>query len=116
MTINNDYHCQHAENNLTAIPEESTVQAIASFYKVFGDMTRMKILFSLRLAPLCVHDISKLLGIEQSAISHQLKILRDHGAVKRERIGKNNHYSLDDIHVEQILDLGLEHIEHKNKR
>jgi len=114
MTINNDYHCDHAESNLESIPKDTTVSTIASFYKVFGDITRVKILFSLRKAPLCVHDISKLLGVEQSAISHQLKVLRDQGVVKRERIGKNNHYSLDDTHVEKILDLGLEHVEHKN--
>lgn len=113
MNINNDYHCDHAESNLESIPQETRVKAIASLYKVFGDATRVKILFSLRKAPLCVHDISKLLDVEQSAISHQLKILRDQGVVKRERIGKNNHYSLDDSHVEKILDLGLEHVEHK---
>lgn len=113
MAINNDYHCNHAEANKKSIPESSTVDSIASFYKVFGDSTRIRILFSLRNAPLCVHDISKMLDVEQSAVSHQLKVLRDQGVVKRERIGKNNHYSLDDEHVEAILDLGLQHVEHK---
>lgn len=115
MTINNGYHCDHALSNLESIPIATTINSIASLYKVFADATRVRILFSLRKAPLCVHDISLLLDVEQSAVSHQLKILRDQGVVKRERIGKNNHYSLDDSHVERILDLGLEHVEHKNE-
>lgn len=83
---------------------------LADFYKIFGDTTRVKILYALDKSELCVCDISALLGMSLSAVSHQLKILRDSNLVKTKRDGKVIYYSLSDDHVKSILECGIEHI------
>lgn len=90
-----------------------TLYDLAEFFKVFGDSTRIRILTALLDGSKCVFHIAEELDMGQSAISHQLRILRNAGLVKREREGKTIFYSLDDEHVEQIIDLGLTHILHK---
>lgn len=84
------------------------------FFKVLGDPTRMKIILELATGPLCVNDLTKALEMEQSAISHQLKILKEAKVVKSKKIGKNVFYSFDDDHVEKIISIAIEHINHKN--
>lgn len=83
---------------------------LSEFYKIFGDQTRLRILDALLNKPLCVSEISELLDMTQSAISHQLKNLRASNLVKTEKIGKNVYYSISDEHIKIILKYRLEHI------
>ena len=83
---------------------------LSEFYKIFGDQTRLRILDALLNKPLCVSEISELLDMTQSAISHQLKNLRSSNLVKGEKNGKNVYYSISDDHIKIILKYGLEHI------
>lgn len=83
---------------------------LSEFYKIFGDQTRLRILDALLNKPLCVNEISELLDMTQSAISHQLKNLRASNLVKTDKIGKNVYYSISDEHIKTILKYGLEHI------
>ena len=91
---------------------EEEVFFLADLFKVFGDSTRIKILYLLLEGELCVTDIAASLSMSQSSISHQLKILKQNRLVKFRREGKTIFYSLDDHHVVNILNQGLEHIEH----
>ncbi|MDR1410640.1 MAG: metalloregulator ArsR/SmtB family transcription factor, partial [Spirochaetaceae bacterium] len=93
-----------------AMPEEETLLNLADLFKMFGDSTRVKILCALFNAEMCVCDIAALLGMTQSAISHQLRALRQTKLVKYRRDGKVVYYSLDDDHVKNIFDLGLLHV------
>lgn len=92
------------------MPEEEILYDLAEFYKVFGDTTRIKILYILSKSEMCVCDISQLLGVSQSAVSHQLRMLKQMKLVKYRREGKSVFYSLSDHHIEMILSQGLEHI------
>lgn len=87
---------------------------LADFFKIFGDSTRIKILYSLFQSEMCVNDLVKELGMTQSAISHQLRLLRQNDIVKFKKDGQSAIYSLDDEHVSILLDKGIEHIRHKN--
>lgn len=91
------------------IPIEEEIFDLAEFFKVFGDPTRLKILFLLSKGELCVHDISSALEMEQTAISHQLRSLRQVNLVRYRKEGRHAHYSLNDNHVKEILKIGLEH-------
>ena len=93
--------------------EEKQLSAVSEFFKVLGDETRMKIINVLSHGELCVSDIAAALEMTQSAVSHQLKLLRMAGQVKARREGKSIYYSLDDQHVIDILDEALTHIRHK---
>ena len=84
---------------------------LAEVFKVFGDSTRIKILYVLFEAELCVCDIAQLLNMTQSAISHQLRILKQNRLVKNRRDGKSVFYSLADSHVKTIISQGMEHIQ-----
>lgn len=83
---------------------------LSEFYKIFGDQTRLRILDALLNKPLCVNQISEILDVTPSAISHQLKNLRSSNLVKGEKNGKNVYYSISDDHIKIILRYGLEHI------
>lgn len=87
---------------------------LADFYKIFGDTTRVKILYALDQSELCVNDISAKLGMSVSAVSHQLHTLRESDLVRTKRDGKVIYYSLADEHVRTILECGIEHLEEKN--
>lgn len=93
-----------------AIFREDLLCDLAELYKVFGDSTRIKILSALRNAELCVCDIANLLGMSMSAISHQLRILKQARLVRFRREGKTVFYSLADDHVNTILGQGMEHV------
>lgn len=95
------------------MPAEETLYDLAELFKVFGDSTRIKILWALDSAEMCVCDIAVLLNMTQSAISHQLRVLKQAKLVKNRREGKVVYYSLDDDHVKQIFDQGLIHINEK---
>ena len=93
------------------MPPEEELQDLAEFFKVFGDATRLKILSVLLCSEMCVYDIATLLGMSQSAISHQLRILKQNKLVKSRREGKSIFYSLADDHVRTIINQGRDHIE-----
>ena len=86
------------------------LEELADLYKVFGDSTRVKILTALTQSEMCVSEISEFLEITQSAVSHQLRVLKTSGLVKIKRSGKNIYYSLADEHVGTIIDCGMEHL------
>lgn len=92
------------------MPAEETLFDLAELFKIFGDSTRIKILYVLFESEMCVCDIAQLLGMTQSAISHQLRSLKQSRLVKARREGKTVFYSLADGHVRTILDQGMEHV------
>lgn len=95
------------------MPNEEDLMDLADFFKVFGDTTRVSILCALFKSEMCVCDIAALLGMTKSAISHQLRVLKQSKLVKNRRDGKVVYYSLDDEHVKNIFDQGLSHVEEK---
>ncbi len=99
------------ESNTVFLPEEETLYDLAELFKIFGDSTRIKILYALFEAELCVNDIAEQLNLSQTAVSHQLRILRQNKLVSGRKEGKNVRYSLADDHVRTIIGMGLEHIE-----
>jgi ArsR family transcriptional regulator len=92
---------------------EEVIYDIADFFKVFGDSTRIRILYTLIDHEMCVSELVQKLNMNQSAISHQLRVLRQNDLVKFRKDGKTVYYSLDDSHVTVLLQQGLEHILHK---
>ena len=93
--------------------EEDTLNKLAEFFKIVGDTTRVKILFALDQNEMCVCDIANVLEMTKSSISHQLGTLRRSGIVKCRKLGKEVFYSLDDEHIKQVFEIGVEHIEHR---
>ena len=98
------------------LPSDETLYDLAELFKVFGDTTRIKILYALFASEMCVCDIADLLGMTHSAISHQLRVLKQARLVKFRKEGKVVYYSLDDNHISQIFDCGLAHIQESCKR
>ncbi len=96
---------------LDSQPADEYLYDLAELFKVFGDSTRIRILYALFESELCVGDMAQLLGISQSAVSHQLKILKDAKLVRFRRDGKIIFYMLDDDHVRTMLSMGMEHVE-----
>lgn len=92
-------------------PDDEYLYELADLFKVFGDTTRIKILYALFESELCVGDIALVLGMSQSAVSHQLRVLKDSKLIKFRREGKVIFYSLDDDHVRTIMSMGMEHVE-----
>ena len=92
------------------IPSEDVLYDLTELFRVFGDSTRMRILYALFEAELCVCDIAALLGMTQSAISHQLRALKNVRLVRSRREGKTVYYSLADSHVRTMINQGLEHV------
>ena len=92
------------------MPSEDTLYDLTELFRIFGDSTRVRILYVLFEAEMCVCDIAALLGMTQSAISHQLRALKNARLVKARREGKTVFYSLADDHVKTIIDQGLEHV------
>lgn len=107
MTIDSDV----AQSIIDKMPEESELYDLADLFKVFGDSTRIKILYALYENEMCVYDIANILNMTQSAISHQLRILKQNRLVKYRKEGKTVLYSLADEHVFTILSQGIEHVE-----
>lgn len=93
-----------------SVPDEEVLYDLAELFKVFGDSTRIKILYVLFESEMCVCDIAQLLNMNQSAISHQLRVLKQSQLVKYRRDGKTVFYSLADDHVRTILGTGMEHL------
>ena len=109
-----DEFCTHGDiiqSVQPAMPKEEHLYDLAELFKIFGDSTRLRILYVLFEAEVCVCDIAEVLKMTQSAISHQLRILKQAKLVKSRREGKTVYYSLADDHVRTIIDQGMEHIE-----
>lgn len=110
-------HCEfmHAHAGLvervrTALPGDETLYDLAELFKVFGDSTRIKLLSVLMEGEMCVCDLAQMLGLSQSAVSHQLRVLKSAKLVKFRREGKTVFYTLADDHVKTIISNGMEHI------
>lgn len=103
-------HTGPVQNALENMPDLDTLFSLAELFKVFGDTTRIRIMCALFNQELCVCDIAEILGMGQSAISHQLRLLRASHLVRVRREGKSSFYSLDDEHVKLIFEQGLNHI------
>ncbi len=103
-------HEGHILRARAAMPREEILYELADFFKIFGDSTRVSILFAIDEGPMCVCDIAETLGMTKSAVSHQLKILRQSDLVKYRKSGKNVYYELADEHVRDIIEKALEHI------
>ncbi|MDP4120440.1 MAG: metalloregulator ArsR/SmtB family transcription factor [Bacillota bacterium] len=109
----NIIHKEVVENVRTKMPDEEVLYSLADLFKIFSDSTRIRILYALFESEMCVCDISALLNMTVSAVSHQLRLLKQGRLVKNRKDGKIVYYSLDDIHVKQIFQQGLIHINEK---
>lgn len=110
----NEYLCAEdstVKNVLDKMPPDEMLYDLAELFKIFGDSTRIKILYALFESELCVNDIATLLGITQTAASHQLRVLKTNKLVRARKNGKMIFYSLSDEHVCKIISQGMEHIE-----
>ncbi len=96
---------------LELLPDDEVLYELADLFKVFGDSTRIKILYALWESELCVGDLAQLLDMSQSSVSHQLRVLKDAKLVRFRRDGKIIFYSLADDHVRTIIGMGMEHVE-----
>ena len=105
-----ELHSDVIEHRREEMPDLSTLYDLSDFFKVLGDSTRVSILFAIDGDPMCVCDIAALLGMTKSAVSHQLKILRQSDLVTYRKVGKNVYYSLADDHVRDIIEKAFEHI------
>ncbi len=112
--LNEEYLCLHEDvvNSVKAqMPPDEILYDLAELYKVFGDTTRIRILYALFESELCVNDMALLLGLSQTAVSHQLRVLKNNKLVKFRKEGKIIFYSLSDDHVKSIISIGMEHVE-----
>lgn len=112
--LSEEYLCLHEEvvNSVKAqMPPDEILYDLAELYKVFGDTTRIRILYALFESELCVNDMALLLGLSQTAVSHQLRVLKNNKLVKFRKEGKIIFYSLSDDHVKSIISIGMEHVE-----
>ena len=105
-----DEHKDIVTNTKAKMPPTDTLFELADFFKVFGDSTRIRIMCALFEQELNVCCIADIVGMEQSTVSHQLRVLRQENLVKVRREGKQSYYSLEDEHIQKIFEMGLEHI------
>lgn len=111
----NVIHQEVVDKITMQMPTEKTFHDLAEFFKLIGDPTRLKILFSIDKHEVCVCDLANALSMSKSSISHQLAVLRKSEIVKCRKQGKEVYYSLDDNHVNEVFEIALNHIDHKNK-
>lgn len=109
----NVIHKEVVEKIRKEIPNGKMFNALAIFFKLIGDETRLRILFVLNEKETCVCDIANILSMSKSSISHQLATLRNSGIVKCRKEGKEVYYSLDDEHVTKVFEIAIDHIKHK---
>ena len=113
--------CNIIHQNIVSFVNKEMLSAnmfskISYFYKILGDETRIKILYALDKSEMCVCDIANVLNMSKSSISHQLNTLKKSGIVKFRKEGKEVYYSLDDDHIKKVIEIGIEHIEHKERK
>ncbi|MCI8422834.1 MAG: helix-turn-helix transcriptional regulator [Lawsonibacter sp.] len=104
-------HAAALDHVQALLPPDEVLYDLAELFKIFGDSTRVKILYALLESELCVCDLARLMEVTQSAVSHQLRVLKTSKLVKFRREGKTVYYSLADEHVTRILSQGMEHIQ-----
>ncbi|MFI3329562.1 MAG: metalloregulator ArsR/SmtB family transcription factor [bacterium] len=104
-------HHNQVENVRNNIFNDEKIIKLSNLYKVFSDQTRLNILLALEIETLCVCDIANVLNMTKSAVSHQLKILRENNLIKFDKKGKSCYYFLADEHVKKIIDIAVDHIE-----
>ena len=104
-------HEDVVEKVKSELPPDEILYDLAELFKVFGDTTRIRILYALFESELCVNDMAQLLGLSQTAVSHQLRVLKNNKLVRFRKKGKIVFYSLDDDHVRSIIEMGMEHVE-----
>ncbi len=109
----NIIHKEAVDKVLKKMPDENTFNHLADLFKLIGDTTRCRILFALDQDEMCVCDLANVLNMTKSSVSHQLATLRRSGIVKCRKNGKEVCYTLDDDHIVQLFEIGLEHINHK---
>lgn len=109
----NVIHQDMVDNTTNKMLDADIFNKLAEFFKILGDTTRVKILFALDQNEICVCDIANVLGMSKSSISHQLGTLRRSGIVKCRKVGKEVFYMLDDEHVKEVFEIGLEHVAHR---
>ena len=112
----NIIHKESVYNTKEKLKELTTLSDVANFFKILGDITRVKILFALDNNEMCVCDIANVLNMTKSAVSHQLAVLRKSNIVKCRRSGKEVYYTLDDDHINKLFEIGLEHIYHEEEK
>ena len=115
VCCSNELHEDVVNSVRSKMPDTEMLYELAELFKVFGDTTRVRILYALSAQEMCVCDIAELLEMTHSSISHQLRVLKQARLVKFRKEGKSVFYSLDDCHISQIFSCGLEHIEEKYK-
>ena len=111
----NVIHKDVVDKALMNRPEDKELERLSLLFKILGDLTRIKIIWLLDNYEMCVCDISNVLNMTKSSISHQLAILRNSGIVKYRKVGKEVYYMLDDEHIRKLYEIGIEHINHKLK-
>ena len=109
----NIIHKEAVDKVLNKMPSENTFNHLADLFKLIGDTTRCRTLFALDQDEMCVCDLANVLNMTKSSVSHQLATLRRSGIVKCRKNGKEVCYTLDDDHIVQLFEIGLEHINHK---
>jgi ArsR family transcriptional regulator len=112
----NIIHKEAVEKALKNKPQDEELKRLSDLFKILGDSTRIKILWSLDNHEMCVCDIANVLNMTKSSISHQLALLRNTGIVKYRKEGKEVYYMLDDEHIKKLYEIGLEHIDHKLRK
>lgn len=117
--MEHEKHMNHNHEELIAealsiMPNENDVISLSDIFKILSDVTRLKIVLALMKSELCVYDICEVVGITQSAASHQLRVLRSAHLAKYRKVGKMVFYSIDDDHVSNIIRQALEHIHHEH--
>ncbi len=103
-------HEDKVQRAKSLLPDDDMLFELSEFFKLFGDSTRIKILETLNGSELCVCDISAVVGVSQSGVSHQLRLLRQNRLVKATKVGKESYYTLDDEHIGDIIKIGMNHI------
>lgn len=114
MDNKDEFLCVHedvVEKVKSQLPPDEILYDLAELFKVFGDTTRIRILYALFESELCVNDMAQLLGLSQTAVSHQLRVLKNNKLVRFRKEGKIVFYSLSDEHVRSIIEMGMEHVE-----
>ena len=106
-------HEDHVETARQSLVDASTAADLALAFQALSDPTRVRMISALRNVELCVCDLAALLGMTQSAVSHQLRTLRDQRLVKSRKEGRTVYYTLDDEHIRALFDLGLSHVQHR---
>jgi ArsR family transcriptional regulator, lead/cadmium/zinc/bismuth-responsive transcriptional repressor len=113
VCCSNIVHHDAVNNAKEKLPIDEDIFGLADFFKTFGDSTRIKIICALMETELCVCDLANVINTSQSAVSHQLRVLRQARLVKYRKDGKTVYYSLDDDHIHSVIKQGLDHINHK---